>query len=391
MDFRFTEQEEAFRQEVRDFLRQDLPAGWKGRRITETIGTPEANALHKSLGRKLGAKRWVGLQWPKEYGGLGATPIHGLIFEEEIGYHYAPIDIYLESWVGGTIIVHGTDEQRRKYLPGIARFETKICIGYTEPGAGSDLFGLSTTAIENKDCFVINGQKIFTSEAHKSDLCWLAVRTDPSATKYRGISILMVDMKTPGIIVRPLYDLLGIHHLNEVFFDDVKVPKDCLIGEINQGLIPIMTELDIERASFGGGIANVARARRTLEELVEYLNKSNKSDSLTRNKLAERAIDLELARLMSYRVAWLATKGAVPHYEASVSKLFGSEAIQRFARTAVEIAGLKGIVQKGTPGSTILDGRLVENYAFSLIDTIGAGTSEVMRNLIAISLGLPRG
>jgi alkylation response protein AidB-like acyl-CoA dehydrogenase len=389
MNFRFTEQEEAFREEVRGFLRQELPEGWKGRQIIEVLGTAEGQALMKSLGRKLGVRGWVGLQWPKEYGGLGASPMYGLIFEEEMGYHLAPVDVYLESWVGGTIIVHGTDEQKKRYLPGIASYETKICIGYSEPGAGSDLFALRTGAVEEKDCFIINGQKIFTSEAHKADLCWLAVRTDPSLTKYRGISIIMVDMHTHGITIRPLFDLLGIHHLNEVFFDDVRVPKDCLIGEINQGLLPIMTELDIERAAFGGGINTVARARKTLEELVEYLDVSGKCNSITRHKLAERAVDLEVARLMAYRVAWLATKGGVPHYEATVSKLFGSEAIQRFARTAIEIAGLKGMLMGPYPG-TILDGRLTESYAFSLSETIGAGTSEVMRNLIASGLGLPR-
>jgi len=389
MDFRFTEQEEAFREEVRDFLRQELPEGWKGRRFTEIIGTANGQALMKSLGRKLGAKGWVGLQWPKEYGGLGAGPMHGLIFEEEMGYNLAPVDIYLESWVGGTIIIHGTDEQKRRYLPGIASYQTKICIGYSEPGAGSDLFALRTIAVEDNDCFIINGQKTFTSSAHKADLCWLAARTDPNLPKQRGISILMVDMRTPGITVRPLFDLLGIHHLNEVFFDNVRVPKDCLVGKKNEGLEPIITELDIERASFGGGINQIARARRTLEELIEYLDDSGKCDSITRHKLAGRAVDLEVARLMSYRVAWLATKGGVPHYEATVSKLFGSEAIQRFARTVMEIAGLKGMLT-GPSRCTILDGRIPEHYAFSLSETIGAGTSEVMRNIVAICLGLPR-
>ena len=388
MDFRFSEREEAFRGDVREFLRRELPPGWEGG--LWVLGTEEGQALTEGFNKKVAARGWVGLQWPREYGGLGASPMEGLILEEEMGYHKAPVDVNLNSWVGGTLIVHGTEEQKKRYLPGLISCDTQMCVGYTEPEAGSDLFALKTSAVEEDNCYLINGQKMFTSAAHKADYCWLAVRTDTTGAKHRGLSIFIVDMRTPGITVRPLYDLLGMHHLNEVFFDGVRAPKECLIGEKNQGLLPILTELDIERAAFGGGIYNVAWARRALDEMVEMARGRGGADPLTRHKLAERAVEIEVARLLAYHVTWLATRGTVPHHEASASKLFGSELSQRLTRTVMEIAGLGGMLMRSSPWAP-MDGRLPEDYLFKLIEPIGAGTSEIMRNIVAGGLGLPTG
>ncbi|RLC71049.1 MAG: hypothetical protein DRI26_05930, partial [Chloroflexi bacterium] len=223
MDFRFTREEEVFRQTIRDFLQQELPPWWEG---IEALGTDEGWAFYRSFVRKMGAKGWLNMHWPKEYGGMSATPMQQLIFTEEMAYHCAPAQIDLGPWVGSTIIVHGSDEQKRKYLPGIATGEAEWCIGYSEPGAGSDLAAIQTRAVEDGDEYVINGQKIFTSLAHRADYCWLAVRTDPDAPKHRGISMFVVDMRTPGITVRPLIDMAGLHTFNEVFFDDVRVPRE---------------------------------------------------------------------------------------------------------------------------------------------------------------------
>jgi 3-oxocholest-4-en-26-oyl-CoA dehydrogenase alpha subunit len=386
MDLQFTEQQMAFREEVRAFLRQELPPDWQGG--LWLLKTKEGQAVINSFNKKVAARGWVGIQWPKEYGGLGAGPIESLILDEEMGYHRAPLYIDLNSWVGGTIIVLGTEEQQKKYIPGIASCNTQICIGYTEPEAGCDLFALKTRAIEEADCYVINGQKMFTSSAHKANYCWLAARTDPSARSYKGLSIFMVDMKTPGITVRPLYDIADVHHLNEVFFDNVRVPKDCLIGEKNQGLMPIITELNMERAASGGGMYNVASAKRNLEDLVEQVKGTQ--DSRIRNKLAKLAVEIEIARIMAYNIAWLATKGILPQKEPTIAKLFGGEMSQRLAQTAMEIAGLKGLLMRSSSDSNS-HGRLADLYLYSLHYTIAAGTSEIMRNLIAMELGLPRG
>lgn len=386
MDLQFSERQTAFREEVREFLRRELPSGWQGGLLL--LKTAEGQAIMDSFNKKVGARGWVGLQWPREYGGLEASPIESLILDEEMGYHRAPLYVDLNSWVGGTIIVLGTEEQKKKYIPGIASCNTQVCIGYTEPEAGSDLFALRTKAVEEDDCYIINGQKMFTSSAHKASYCWLAARTDPSAKSYKGLSIFMVNMKTLGITVRPLYDLADVHHLNEVFFDNVRVPKDNLIGEKNQGLAPIITELNMERAASGGGMYNVASAKRLLEDLIKQVKGTQ--DSRIRNKLSELAVEIEVVRLMAYNIAWLATKGILPQKEPTMAKLFGGEMSQRLAQTAMEITGLKGMLMPPSPG-IVLDGRAPENYLYSVHYTIAAGTSEIMRNLIAIELGLPRG
>jgi 3-oxocholest-4-en-26-oyl-CoA dehydrogenase alpha subunit len=386
MDLRFTDEQMAFRKEVREFLRQELPPNWQGG--LWILKTKEGQAVNTSFNKKVAARGWVGVQWPKEYGGLGAGPIESLILDEEMGYHRAPLYVDLNSWVGGTIIVLGTEEQKKKYIPGIASCDTQVCIGYTEPEAGCDLFALKTRAVEEDDCYIINGQKMFTSSAHKATYCWLAARTDTSAKSYKGLSIFMVDMKTPGITIRPLYDVADVHHFNEVFFDNVRVPKDCLIGEENQGLMPIITELNLERAASGGGMYNVASAKHNLEDLIKQVKGTK--DSRIRNKLAELAVEIEVTRLMAYNIAWLATKGMLPQKEPTMAKLFGGELTQRLAQTAMEIAGLRGMLMSPSYGMTV-DGRSADSYLYSLSYTIAAGTSEIMRNLIATELGLPRG
>jgi 3-oxocholest-4-en-26-oyl-CoA dehydrogenase alpha subunit len=392
MNLRFTENEDVFRQEIRDFLNKELPPNWTG--LAEDFhDADERWAFSKAFLRKMAAKGWLQVNWPKEYGGLAATPMQMAIFAEEGGYHLSPF-LPSSGWIGPAIIAHGTEAQKKRYLPGLAAGETELCIGYSEPGAGSDLFSLKTKAEERDDCYIVNGQKIFTSLAHRADYCWLAARTDPNLPKHKGISIFMVDMKTPGITVRPLLDMAHKHTFNEVFFDNVRVPKDCMIGKKNGGLAPIITELDIERAG-GGGVDTAARCKRFLEDSVKYaketkrLGKPLSKDPIVRQALAERAVEIETLRLLAYRVAWQLAKGAAVNYEASVCKVYGSEMQYRLAETGGRLLGLHSELEHSKWSHLPDEMWYVCINAITWI--IGGGTNEIQRNMIAtLGLGLPR-
>ena len=391
MDMRFSEAEEAFRQEVRYFLDSELPADYQG--TEEEFFTDRGLGIYKDFNRKLGDKGWLQLHWPEEYGGQGASPMQMGIFVEEMAYRRAPISP-MAGWVGPIIITHGSEEQKKEYLPKLASGEMDLCLGYSEPEAGSDLFSLRTRADEDGDSYVINGQKIFTSLAHRADYCFLAVRTDPNRPKHAGISILMVDMKTPGITVRPLLNMGGTHSFNEMFFDNVRVPKDCLVGKKNGGLGLILTELDIERAS-GLGLDTAARSKSMLDELVVYANETMRNgrplaeDPIIRQALAERATEIEVTRMLGYRVLWLLTKGIVAHTEASVSKVYGSEMQHRLANTGVQVIGLQSGLKSDSNWPPVAS-RLWDCCLLSFTWLIGGGTNEIQKNIIASGgLGLP--
>lgn len=393
MDFKFTREEEEFREGIRDFIKEELPSWWQG---IESMTTEEGWNFYREFIRKLGKKGWLNMHWPKAYGGMDATPMQQLIYTEEMAYYGAPAQIDLGPWVGSTIIVHGTEEQKKKYLPGIASGEVEWCIGYTEPDAGSDLAGIRTRAEEDGDDYIINGQKIFTSLAHRADYCWLVARTGDEDSRYKGLSMFVVDMKTPGVDVRPLIDILERHTFNEVFFDHVRVPKENMVGGRNQGWYLLVTELDIERTSFGGGVNISARSRRVLEQLCDYVKEVKvngtplSENPLIQQKLAKSAMEIEVSRFLAYRLSWMLTKGIIANYEASVSKLFGSEMAQRLANTGMEILGPFGPLEPGSKWARI-KGEIERLYLWTVSETIGAGTSEIQRNIIALrGLGFSR-
>jgi alkylation response protein AidB-like acyl-CoA dehydrogenase len=396
MEFRFSPEEEAFRQEVREFLRQEWseeateggaesPLGYGGGRGLDEI---------RRFQKKLAQKGWLTLAWPKEHGGMGASIMKQVIFNEEMAYHRAPQQLGVgPDRVGPTIILYGTEEQKREHLPRIANAEVIWCQGFSEPGAGSDLASLQTSAVPDGDYFVINGQKIWTSLAHVADWMILLARTDPDAPKHRGISYFLVDMRTPGITVRPLVDMTGRHAFNQVFFDNVRVPRKNLVGELNRGWYVAAATLDFERS----GINRVMAGIRLYEELVQYARETERdgrplmADPTIRHKLAELKIEFEVGRLLAYRVAWIQSQGRIPNQEASMSKLFGSELQQRLARAGIEMLGLGGQLRPGSKWAPMA-GRIADYYLASVSTTVAAGTSEVMRNIIAMrSLGLPRG
>jgi hypothetical protein len=285
---------------------------------------------------------------------------------------------------------HGNEEQKKKYLTGIAKGEIAFCLGYSEPEAGSDLGSLSTRATRDGDEYVINGQKIFTSMAHNADYIWLAARTDPNAPKHRGISMFICPRRIPNISIVPLINILGSHHFNEVFFDNARIPKECLVGKENEGWRYLMTSLNYERS----GVYVPAFCRRFIEMAIKFIKETANGqlagDPIIRHKLAEMAVMEEVTRLLCYRVTWLQNKGQVPISESSMSFLMASNIIRFCAMTSMDILGMYGQLDRDSKW-TVAGGQLEALYLCCLPIGIGAGTFEIQRNIIArLGLGLPR-
>jgi alkylation response protein AidB-like acyl-CoA dehydrogenase len=395
MDFRFTEDEEAFRLEVRQWLKQEIPERWTELDPGIWEETEESWALAREFQRKLGQRGWLAPAYPKEYGGLELSHMKRLILAEELAYHRTPISIEEEitvNWVGPSIMLFGTEQQKKKYLTMIAEGDVIFCLGYSEPNAGSDLASLQTRAVETGDEYVINGQKTWCSYGHLADYCWLAARTDPDASRHEGISIFIVDMKTPGITIRPLINILNRHSFNEVFFDDVRIPRENLVGQKNKGWYQLVIALDFERSSIGYAAGN----QRIIEELVKYVKKTTgngkplASDPLVKNDLAQLVVENEVARMMAYRIAWMFSKGLHPSYESSMSMVFVSEVMRRTANTGMRILGHYGELDRDSKWA-VMNARIMRMCLSSLSIGVGGGSNEIQRNIIAIrGLGLPR-
>ena len=394
MDFSFTPEEEAFREEVRDFIKKELPPDYEPAmaHLMER-STAEEVEFRRTWCKKLAQKGWLGLSWPKEYGGQGRSFIEQMILKEEMNYHRVLAgDQFGIDYLGPALMVHGTEEQKKRHLGPITRAEVFWCEGYSEPNAGSDLASLQTRAVEKEDHFLVNGQKIWTSNAHTADWCNFMARTDPDAPKHKGLSYFLVDMKTPGITVSPLINMAGGHSFNEVFFEDVRVPKENLVGEKNRGWYVATSVLNFERSA----IEESASLKRALDELVEYVKETKVDGELlsknpsVRHKLAQMAIEIEVARVLSYRVAWILNKGLVPESEASAAKLFGTELVAQAANTAMQIMGLHGQLMSDSKWPR-LKGQIGGWYLTWPGMLAAGGSSEIQRNVIAIrGLGLPR-
>ena len=387
MDLGLNESELTFRDELRAWLKAKLP-----KKMVKTADNMAAYYDYlKAWQRTLYEGGWAGISWPKEFGGRGASFIEQAIFQEEMALADAPerMGTIGQGLVGPTIIAVGTDEQKARYLPKILSGEEVWCQGFSEPNAGSDVASLETKAVVDGDDFVINGQKIWTSYAHIAEQCLLIVRTDPAAPKHKGITALLVDMKTPGISVRPLKMMSGDSGFNEVFFTNVRVPKKQMIGKMNEGWSVAITALANERANLGTGLYVVFK--RNLDALVAQAKKLVRNgrpaieDPLLRQRMAQAYVDLEVFRLNTTRSLSMLNKTGAPGPEGSIQKLYWSELNQRMAQIAMEVLG---------PYAQLTDyddGRWVYNYLRSRGNTIEAGTSEVQRNIIAQRvLGLPR-
>ena len=394
MDFRFSPEEEAFRQELRVWLQKTVPPDWEGVFLEED---EESWRFGRTFINKLAQKGWMAPAWPREYGGMEAPPALQLVYHEEMGYHRAPVGSIVQAvgYIGPSILMFGTEEQKKRHLPAIAAGETVWCQGFSEPEAGSDLASLQTRAVRDGDDYIINGVKIWTSNAHRSDWCILLVRTDPEARKHRGISFFLVDMKTPGITVQPIVNVAGVHSFNQVFLEDVRVPKSSLLGEENQGWYVAAMTLDYERSSLI--TAAMSMAKHGLDDLVGYCKetqvngKSLIDDPLVRHKLADMAIEIEVGKYMVYRVVSQQARKEPGSIEAAVCKLYNTEIGVRVTNAGIHILGLYGQLQRDSKWARLM-GRFEKGYLYAIAMVVGGGSSEIQRNIIAMrGLGLPRG
>jgi alkylation response protein AidB-like acyl-CoA dehydrogenase len=388
VDFRDTPEEAAFRKELRAWIEANKPED------TE----PQAGRLHeatsKGWAKQLHDAGYAGLTWPKDFGGAGAPYTHQAIFLEETARAEAPdhIGVIGLGMAGPTIIVHGTDEQKRRHLGKILSGEEIWCQGFSEPGSGSDLASLRTRGELDGDEFVVNGQKVWSSFAHIADWCILLVRTDAEAPKHKGITYLLVDMKSPGVEVRPLRQITGDPEFNEIFFTDVRVPRANVLGEINGGWGVAMTTLLHERGTLG--FALTARLEVAMRKLVTLAGMTRRDgvrpadDPSIRDRIARQWIELQALRFLNYRALTGLMKTGVPGPEGSVAKLHWSESNQRLTKLALEVLGPDA--QLDGEGS-VWNGYWQYQQLRSRGNTIEAGTSEVLRNIVSERvLGLPR-
>jgi hypothetical protein len=393
MDFRYTAEQEAFRHEVRDFIQEVLPSDWYGADPgPEEEEREEVHKLAVEVWRKLGAKGWIGLNWPKEYGGQD-DPVRDWILKEELIYRGIP-GMDIASVQGDLILAFGTEEQKKRFVPPIRRGEVKYAIGMSEPGVGSDMFALQLKAVEENDCYVFNGQKIWNSGIQRADWCVVYARTDPNAPKkHLGISVFIIDPKSPGITLRRITQMTGLAAFCEVFYDNVRVPKENLLGEKNKGKDVSMHAFAIERSY---GLVILHNARRYFEQLVQYCKETHvngqplANDHVIRSKLADLAIEIEVGRAMGERLNWMGTKGMLTVLPSCQNKIHGARVAQKVASVGMEILGLYGQLEEKSKWVE-LGGRMRHMYLSSRGWSLAGGTSEVSRNIIAgkYGLGLP--
>ncbi|MBL8774738.1 MAG: acyl-CoA dehydrogenase family protein [Acidimicrobiales bacterium] len=388
MDFAFTPEQVALRQELREYFTalmtpevEDALAetGWEG-------------PLYKELVRQIGRDGWLGVGWPKEYGGQGRTPMEQLIFFDEVQRANAPVPMLAINTVGPTIMRFGNDEQKARFLPPILAGELHFAIGYTEPGAGTDLASLRTAAVRDGDEYVVNGQKVFTTQVDVADWLWLAVRTDPDAPKHKGISILLMPTDAPGFSHTPIH-VMGEGRTNATYYQDVRIPVANLVGEENAGWRLITTQLNHERVA----LCNAGAVERIIAEVRRWAQDTKLADGRrvidqdwVRLNLARATAETEALRLMNLKVAWSLQSGDLKGADASAMKVFGTESDIRVNRWLMEILGSVAYLARESPEAA-LHGRLEKRCQSALIRTFGGGATEIQRDIIAMQgLGLPR-
>ncbi len=388
MDFRLSEEQEKFRQEVRDFLEDELKQGlWEPSCDAWIMGhDPEFT-------KRVAQRGWIGLTWPKEHGGQGLSFVDRLILTEEMLRYGAPAAChwFADRQIGGAIVHYGTEEQKKELLPMILRGEAYVGLGMSEPDAGSDLASLKTRAVEDGDFYVIDGQKTWTSGGSHMNWIYLVARTDPDAPKHRGISEFFFETSLPGVSAVPIVDITGGVHFNEVFFENVRIPKKCLIGEKNRGFYQILNQLDYERSGMERLMANYP----LFEALIQYTKETKRDgkplseDPLIRFKLAQLEIEFEIGRLHMYRVTMVMDEGRAPNWESAMSKAYGTAFEQRLASTAIEILGLYGQLSPQSKRVPV-QGMAYHSYLSSKGYSLQAGTSEILKNILALrGLELP--
>jgi alkylation response protein AidB-like acyl-CoA dehydrogenase len=385
MEFRLSEEQRRLQSEVRAWLTGVMRPEMEGFPYSEEEDPPALRAFNK----KLAAKGWIAPAWPRKYGGMGIGAVEQLVFSDEMAYARAPNGGRgpAVGYAGPTIMLYGSEEQKRRHLPGITNWDVVWCQGFSEPGSGSDLASLSTTAVRDGDEWVLNGTKIWTSHGHYADWMYVLARTDVDAPKHKGISYFLLDLKAPGVSFHQLRNIAGRAGFGQFFFDDVRMPADALLGEENRGWYMATTTLDLERSN----IASAGGARRTIDDLCGFLRDQQEA---TRERYSARLaglrVEVEVATMLSFRVASILAAGGVPNQEASLLKLFLSELDQRIAGFGLQVLGLHGALMPGSPFAK-LQAQFALTYLTTVPRTIAGGTSEIQRNIIATrGLGLPR-
>jgi len=388
MEFQFKKEESDLIARVREFIKENVTPEIveETHQLGGVFGGIEARRFIK----KLAVNGWLTPAWPKEYGGLDSSEMITYMIRDEMAYFELPLYFVGAYNAGPMILRDGSEEMKNEFLLPIARGEIEFALGYTEPQAGSDLAALNIRAEDKGDHFLVNGQKTFNTHTHVADYHWLAARTSFDGPKHKGISIMIVDLKSPGITIRPLITMAG-WRTNEVYYDDVIVPKKNLMGEKNKGFYYLMGALDFER------MFPPSAYKRLFEEIVDYAKKTFvngqalSKDPLIRQRLAQMAIELEASRLLYYQLAYMLDREMIPNYQSSMEKMFATEVAQRICNTGMEVLGLYGQLKKGDQWAP-LAGKVEFFYRSSIVETIYAGTSEIQRNIIAErGLGLPRG
>jgi 3-oxocholest-4-en-26-oyl-CoA dehydrogenase alpha subunit len=389
MHLAYTPEQERFRAEVREYFE-----GLMTPEVQESLSSLEdaEDSSYRDVIRQIGQDGWLTVAWPEEYGGRDLSAIESYIFFDETQRLGVPIPFLTTNTVGPTLMHYGTEEQRQRFIPGIARGDIHFAIGYSEPGAGTDLASLTTRAERDGDHYVINGQKMWTSLIHHADYIWLAVRTDPDAKKHKGISIIIVPTDAEGFSWTPVHTLGG-GFTSATYYQDVVVGVDNLVGEENQGWQLITTQLNAERVS----LSSAGVVQRKLDEVRAWAQQTKLPDG--RRVIDQEWVQLNLARvrakleylfLLNHKVAWSATQGQINPADASAVKVFGSEFYIEAYRLLMEVLGEDAVVRKGSPGAVLRDS-LERSMRSTLILTFGGGTNEIQRDIIAmLGLGMPR-
>ena len=393
MDLSLSLEETRFRDELRAWLEQHAPKDWEHRRD----GSIEQHfAFLRSWQKTLYDAGWAGISWPREYGGRGASLMQQVIFWQELARVSAPpmANVIGLGMVGPTIIAFGTEAQKARFLPGILSADEIWCQGFSEPNAGSDLAGLQSDGRLDGEHFVVNGQKVWTSYGWAADWCELVVRTDPAVPKHKGLTVMLVDMKSPGIEVRPLRQMTGESEFTEVFFRDVRVPVANVVGTVNQGWDVSIGTLMHERGTLGAGLQ--VTYQRNIERLIELAwtiergSRPAAEDPVIRQKLAQCYADVQIMRVNQMRAFSRISNTGVPGPEGSIQKIFWSELNQRLQQVAQELLGPYGQLE-AADRHAIDHGAWSYGYLRARGNTIEAGTSEIQRNIIGhFVLGLPR-
>ncbi|MFN0147498.1 MAG: acyl-CoA dehydrogenase family protein [Dehalococcoidia bacterium] len=392
MDFHLSDDARAWRDELRAFIRAELPPGLQG--SDDFFDDAAQVPFAKQFMTKLGAKRWLAPAWPERYGGMGRDTIWQMVLNEELAYHRAPHGgrLFTLGIVGPTMLIHADEDQKARWLPKMAAGEVWLSQGFSEPESGSDLASMQTHAVRDGDDYVINGTKTWSSNAHHSDWMLLLGRTDHEAPKHKGISAFIVDMKAPGISLDPILNMAYRHDFNQTFFDNVRVPAKDLLGGENQGWYVATTTLDFERSN----IAAISGARRTIDDLIAWAQETHPGGrpwdrAEVRHKLADLKVEAEVGRLIAYRTVWLQSQGKVPNYEASIGKVWMAYLGVKVGNAGINLMGMYGQLKPGSPWAQLY-GRLVTSYLLAVSGPIGGGTGEIQRGIIATrGLGLPRG